>query len=343
MPVLIILLAAVFVFVKYLIGQDYFKIYLCFLGFPMMVAMCLQSETPLRINMLRKLILLFFIVECGLAIYEKNTGTNLFHEEIDDIMLQQQMYNQQEEWQFRSSSMWGHPLANAMIVSVFMSFIAISRLSLKSKISLLLLGYVSLWCFNARGATIVSSVIIMPVLLYQVHRSKMQYKKWIYLLLFLIFCYLANILLTTSLGGRIFSGERLIDGSAQTRLDVINFIRFISMEDLFLGSPDLYLFMTNKLQAGGVENGIITMILSHGIIITIIVLFCLFRFQYGLLSPFYTRKETFWLLSVFYIIGIMNPNLASPVQWTFWILCYFVFRDEKREKIIGYGKKDNIN
>lgn len=77
-PQLIIALAVIFTIVKLVIGQDYFKTYLCFLVFPMMVAICLQYETYKNITWLRKLLLLFFIVECGLAIYEKSIGANVF-------------------------------------------------------------------------------------------------------------------------------------------------------------------------------------------------------------------------------------------------------------------------
>ena len=343
LPLAILVWAVVFVLVKRVIGQDYFKTYLCFLGFPMMVAMCLQSEKRENIDLLRRLMLLFFIVECGLAIYEKIMGYNVFPDKTDTMTVQQLMYYNPEAWQFRSGSLWGHPLANAMIVAVFMSFIVISNLELKYKIPLMLLGYVSLYCFNARGATLVVSVLIMPVLVYQVQRSHIRYRKWIYLLLAVIACYLLHILMNTSLGGRIFSGEKLLDGSAQTRLDVFKFTEYISVYDLFLGSPDLYLFVMHKLQAGGVENGIITMILAHGLIITVIILCCLFRFQYQRLMLAYTRMETFWLLSVFYLIGVMNPNLSVPTQWTFWILCYYVFRNEGKTKMSTYGKENYVS
>lgn len=255
---------------------------------------------------------------------------------------EQLMYYNPEDWEFRSGSLWGHPLANAMIV-VFMSFMIISQIKLQYIIPLVMLGYISLYCFNARGAIIVASVLFMPMQVYRVHQSKYKYRKWIYLILAVIVFYLLQVLMDTSFGGRLFLGDELMDGSAQTRLDVLQFVEFISMTDLLFGSPDLYLFVTNKLQAGGVENGLITLILAHGIIITMIILYNLFKFQYQSLKYSYTRFETFWLLAVFYIIGMMNPNLSDPVQWTFWILCYYGFRNININIENSNGKENNVN
>lgn len=291
-PLQILVLAVVFILVKRLLGQDYFKIYLCFLGFPMLVAICLQFESMKNISLLRKLLLLFFIIECGLAVYEKSIGANVFPDRTDSMTAEQLMYYNPEYWQFRSGSLWGHPLNNAMIVAVFMSFIVISKIKLKYIIPLVTLGYVSLYCFNARGAILVASALVMPMLFYRVHRSVFKYRKWVYLVLAVITFYLVKILMTTSLGGRIFMGDELIDGSARTRLDVFAFTEYISLTDLFWGNPDLYMFVMGKLQAGGVENGAITLILAHGLIITAIILYCLFKFQYRRLRYAYTRFET---------------------------------------------------
>ena len=343
MPLFILALAVVFILVKLVIGQDYFKTYLCFLGFPMMVAICLQYETWKNIACLRKLLFLFFIIECGLAVYEKSIGANVFPDRTDSMTAEQLMYYNPEDWEFRSGSLWGHPLANAMIVVVFMSFMVISKIKVQYVIPLITLGYISLYCFNARGSIIVASVLVMPMLVYRVHRSKYKYRKWIYLALALIAFCLLKVLMNTSFGGRMFMGDELMDGSAQTRLDVFRFVDFISLTDLLLGSPDLYLFVMNKLNAGGVENGVITLILAHGLIITIIILYNLFKFQYLSLKQAYSRFETFWLLAVFYIIGMMNPNLSAPVQWTFWILCYYGFRKVKIKIENSNGKENNVN
>lgn len=150
-PLQILALAIVFILFKRVIGQDYFKTYLCFLGFPMMVAICLQYETNKNITWLRKLLLLFFIVECGLAVYEKIVGVNVFPDLTDSMTAEQLMYYNPEDWMFRSGSLWGHPLANAMIVVVFMSFMVISNIKLQYIIPLVTRGYISLYCFNARG------------------------------------------------------------------------------------------------------------------------------------------------------------------------------------------------
>ena len=57
----------------------------------------------------------FFVVECLLAIYERQYNIVLFPYVEDDYY--QLMVEQGQTWQFRSSSLLGHPLFNANFVS----------------------------------------------------------------------------------------------------------------------------------------------------------------------------------------------------------------------------------
>lgn len=310
------------------LGQDYFKNYLTFLVFPMLISINLESEDSKRLSVLRKCLILFFIVECLVAVYEKITETCLFYDPTAALTKSQlEYYVAPEEWEFRSYAFFAHPLMNAMIVCVVLSFMLISDMRMKYKLLLFMLGYTSLWCFNARGATIITSVLMIPYLLLSLYRSKIRNKKWIYLILITFAFGFVWLVFTTSLGGRLLVGDKLMDGSAQTRVDVFSFYQFLKPIQLWFGSSDLYLFVMYKLQAGGVENGVITMILREGIIFTFLILMLLFniqRRQIAILGK-YTR---WWLLAIFYVVGTMNPNLSSALPWTFWMLSYYAFIDK---------------
>lgn len=318
---------AVFAYVFRLIGleQDYFKSYLTFLVLPMLLAIDLENESGRRLSLLRKALLVFFIIECGIAIYEKWTSTYIFYDPTSVLTSHQLRYYSIEDWEFRSYGLLGHPLMNAMIVCVVMSFILTSNMQIKYKMSLFALGYASLWCFNARGAIIVSSVLMVPYLLRSLYQSNIKKKAWIYAAFILCSVIFVQLLLTTSLGGRLLAGEgRLIDGSSQARIDVFTFYEYITSFQLLFGDPNLYLYVKEMLHAGGVENGIVTIILREGIVFTVIILLLLLRVQLKQTS-FLDRYKKLLLFAIFYIIGVMNPNLASSLPWTFWILGFYGF------------------
>lgn len=318
---------AVFAYVFRLIGleQDYFRNYLTFLVFPMLLAIDLENEGVHRLSLLKKTLVVFFIIECGIAIYEKWTGTYIFYDPTSFLTSHQLQYYSIEDWEFRSSGLFAHPLMNAMIVCVIMSFILISNMHMKYKLILFALGYASLWCFNARGAIIVSSVLMVPYLLRSLYQSNIKKKAWIYAAFILFSVIFVQQLLTTSLGGRLLAGEGgLIDGSSQARIDVFKFYEYITSFQLWFGDPDLYLYVKEMLHAGGVENGIVTIILREGIVFTVIILLLLLRVQLKQTS-FLDWYMKLLLFAIFYIIGVMNPNLASSLPWTFWILGFYGF------------------
>ena len=324
---LVILFAAMAYVIRFLaLDQDYFKNYLTFLVFPMLISIDLENEDSEHLNLLRKCLLIFFIVECGVAIYEKLAGACLFYNPLAALSTEEiEYYVSPEDWEFRSYAFFEHPLMNAMIVCVVMSFILVSEMEFKYKLLLFILGYTSLWCFNARGATIVTSVLMIPYLLLILHRSNMKNKQWIYLAIAAFGVIFVWLVFTTSFGGRLLSRDtELMDGSAQTRVDVFSFYHFLTSKQFWFGDSASYLYVMNKLQAGGVENGVITLVLREGVLCTVIILSLLFYIQR--MQLVYLNKYTrWWLLVIFYVIGIMNPNLSSALPWTFWMLSYYAF------------------
>ena len=323
-----IIYLAVFLYIFKLIGlgQDYFKTYLCFLVFPMIISMDLEFESEKRIALLRNILLIFFVAECSLAIYERITETNIFYDPHADIAADQLKYLTVESWEFRSTAFFSHPLMNAMVVGVIMSFILIGDMKPAQKLIYFALGYVSLWCFNARGAILVSTVLLIPYMLWMIKKSNFKHKRWLYFFSIVAILYFANLVMTTSLGGRLIQGDKVIDGSAQTRLDVFSFYLFLDLEELLWGGPDLYIDVMNKLQAGGVENGFISMVLSHGLIFAIIIVAFVFSFQLSKLKQVNLNKYSLIVnILFFYVLGNMNPALASATPYTFWILSYYSF------------------
>lgn len=334
----VILLGIILLILKYGIGQDYFKTILQFIFIPMLISIVFESLCHREVKTLRYIILIFFIAECSLAIYERVTHTNIFYLPSETELL---VLSTQEEWAFRSTAFLGHPLINAMAITTILSFILLyKRFSIVQKIILTALGYLSLYCFNARGATIITTITIIPYLFYLINQTKNRRLKRIsYLVFFLGGSLFIYYLVNSSLGGRLFNEDKIIDGSAQTRLDVFQFYNFLTTDQLLWGAPDLYYYLMRKLEAGGVENGIVVLIINYGLIPTLFLLPLLIYFHYRKLA-IYKKAERIWIMAIFYIIGIMNPNLAVPTQWVIWLFAYYAFRNKKSESTYILNRKN---
>lgn len=323
--VYVILIAAVIFIFKWSIGQNYAHEVALFLIFPMLTSMCFENLTGKELTLLRRVTITFFVAECGLSIVEWGLNRNFF---TYDLLIEFTT-NWVNVGFFRSTSLLGHPLANAQVVAVFMTFIAVSNFKRKYiQIILFFLGYVSLFCFNSRGATLVVTVFVVPYFIWKINKATQQSRKWIIKLgILCLFFGVFYMVAETSLGNRLTEKD-IFDDSGQTRLEVWDFHKYYKHNDDFIwGHPDNYRYMMQRLGAAGVENGIICLILDYGIIFTIPMLLILFNFQYHKLSVF-SKFDKWLLLIVFYIIGNMNPNIADSIQWTLWVFAYYAFRPE---------------
>ena len=321
-----ILYVGIFIFaVKYFFDQDFFKDCLSFFVLPMVVSMVLEQMDVGQRTILRRLLLLFFVVECGMSIYEKLTLTHVFQLNISES--EWGILNR-ESWSFRSEALLGHPLLNAQVVSIIMVFIVLSEsFPVIVRFVLIALGFVALLCFNARGAIIVTTLVVFPYM-FKITRTQSKKIRDIFSIIFItsLVFFIYYVSQNDALGGRLFRGSELMDGSAQTRLDAFNFYRYLTSQDLYVGSENNYLYLTKKLGAGGVENGLIVLIIKYGLVLTLLSFPLLVKFHYNKLRICYSKMERWMILIVFYIIGIMNPNLSMATIWVFWLFSYYAFR-----------------
>jgi len=323
--VFLLVLAVIILLFKFSIGQNYLIEVGRLLLIPMFMYICYDHLTKKQLSTLRYLFVAFYILLCVLALVEKVLSRHFFPVSTDVEWLNSIGY-------FRSASLLWHPLANGFFVAFFMAYVAVTEFKkMYLQIGLFFLGYISLFCFDARGATIVVTLVVMPYFLLKLYKMAGN-RRWLIVLgAICMLGVLAYLVTKTSVGsGRLMNAD-VMDNSSQTRLDVFKFHKYYkSTDDFIWGHPDNYRFMMEALGAGGVENGVITMILFYGIIFTPILLFLLFLLQYKSLSV-YSRFDKWLLLIVFFGIGSMNPNLAIPLIWQLWIFTYFTFRPDPSE------------
>ena len=321
--VYILILAVIIILFKFCIGQDYINTVIRFLVIPVLLSICFENLARKELIVLLWSVIIFYVANCGLSIVEWTLNRNFFGDPEGNRYWLGMGF-------FRSTSLLGHPLTNAQVVSVIMTFIAVSDFKKKYiQIILFFLGYVSLFCFNARGAILVVTIFTFPYFIWKLNKTvQKSTKKMIRLSIICMSCCMIYLVTLTPLGGKLVNME-LLDSSGQTRLDAFQFYKHYQSIDEFLWGIhyDNLDHIIDRVNGSTVENGVIMLLLFYGIFFTIPMLLLLFRFQYHKLSV-YPKYEKWLLLAIFFIIGTMNPNLAMPIQWVMWVFAYYAFRPE---------------
>ena len=326
-------IALILIILRFLInGSEGAKQVFFFLVVPASFSILLGLQNLNTRKGLIVLIIAFFVAECALAIYERTTYTHLFP-------LRDKAVLNEDDLLFRSTAFMGHPLTNAITVSIIMGFIATSYFNQISKILLLLLGVVALLCFNARGASLAWLVIggIYLINYFKTHRIKVSNVTMIIVGITIISGVISALIFQYGLGGRLTS-EKIMDGSAMSRLQVFAAFNYVNTRDFWLGDQTNYVPIMKKLGAAGVENSYIVMILNYGMIMALILFFAFFLFIKSLLSKTSFLTKTIIVLS-FIGVGSLNNVLALDIPWSLFILCAHSFIPlthyyEKKEKTI---------
>ena len=277
-----------------------------------------------RIKMYVKGILLtMFSANCLMSIYERYSMTQFFPIE----MIRSDIYfaDETENTLYRSSALLGHPLSNALIISIIMIFILTSSIGAKIKLSLYALGMVSLFCFNARGAIMISILTLFLYLIQPFFRKKKSLKKIISTSFFSIFAViLLNLLFERNVAGRfVGQGGLLSDNSSRARIEVWNLFWQYDLRDLLWGMSDVEEKAERVLGFVHIENWFILSTMLVGLLLTLIVI-VLFIPVFKKSLSYYDRFTCIIILISTIGIASTNNSLACgvPALATFFTCCY---------------------
>lgn len=317
---ILITIGIVLVIVRLVIGQNYAinnEFHFLILPYVFFILVSLEKNK----SIIFYLLLFFFVCECCLSIYEKFYSVIIFPSEI----IQDQEVDNIESWLFRSNSFLGHPLNNALCVSIMMAFIIISNLKNFVKSFLILLGYISLLCFNARAAILIWTFLILVIIIKNFRNSKFKFSIISGVVIFIaaIFYFYNSFLHQFELGGRLLNNG-IIDGSAQTRLSVFNAFYYMDTNTLLLGDINQYLEIMRKLGAAGIENSFVVLIITYGFLFSFLIVICLYR-TINLNLVKYNKVDKYIIIIAFIVLGSTNNGLNSADPWKFYILCVASF------------------
>jgi hypothetical protein len=327
----IILLGLFIIFWEFLLNQtDQIKNVIDFFIIPMGLSILLSQQNDKHKKIVFYIILIFFGTECFIGIVESILKINFFVENtsVSDGL---NLLDDKSEIGFRSTALLGHPLHNALCVSIIMGFILTTPLNNIKKLMFVFSGFIALLCFNARGATLLWIFLIILFIIVQFFdkTNKKTNKIFLLSLVFLALLLISILVTNYGLGDRLIN-DGIYDGSAQTRTNVFSAFNYINNQDLWYGNAKNYTYVMNMLGAGGVENSYIVIIMRHGILLSVFI-FILYYFFIAKKIKNHLLFNKIIIFISFILVGSMNNSLAIVTPWSIFIICVSVFPKQKKE------------
>lgn len=266
---------------------------------PVLLLSLLRISDNKTIWKIQKFVLVFFVVECTIAVFEAVTKTILFADNRDYILMSADM---------RAYSLHGHPLQNAFLVGIISTVILTSNMKILPRYAFFFLGYLAIFSFNTRSSVYLLALILIISVFYDIKSSRIKKKhKWIFMIgLIFVFCLFFNYIETNTLGTRMSVGLTKEDSSSYARFVLIDVIRSMNIEDLLFGvSNDFVASVMNKNGLIAIENSIVNLIFINGLIFTCLFLLLMFLELKHIIVTKYMFNMTMFLTFV-----LLNANNA---------------------------------
>jgi hypothetical protein len=276
------------------------------------------NKFKINSNVFLLVLILFFITNCFLAIYEVYLQTNIF-----DFKHVEGFSYYTDKYEFRAFALMEHPLQSANITLIIISFIMINnRFHPLFKTLLLILGLMALISFNSRSALIICLCLFLyKFILYNV--------KPIFILFLGIFVYVlffSDLILFVQQNsfffGRLSISNNLKDDSSQTRL--FSYFYFWnsrwSFQDIIFGGRIIKLLGTDYT----LENGILLNITWWGWVIGLLKVILELLISFFCLKK-YNIKDKLIILIACWGTSFSNNNSFYTFVFAFFIFSFISF------------------
>lgn len=291
---------------------------------PVKKNMCCREDVRRK---LKKMVLVFFVMECSIAILERLLEVHIFPMQAYDGTI---AYGRVDSDMFRSTALQNHPLQNALIVSIIMGFILMSNaIDVWKKYLLWGMGYLALLSFNTRSSIFGWILLFGVYIIYLFFRQKKVYLKERIILVVFTFFSISSILFLIfdyRWGGRLLEFGMFSDESSEVRLQVFDIFLYYDYKHFLWGVPSLSIDrMASSIGVEIVENYWLMYVFTYGIIFVLILIF-LFAKLFSRLFKEYGSFHKFFLLSSFILISSTNNSLSSgTAALGVFILCAYIF------------------
>jgi len=281
-------------------------------------------------------LIIFFIVECSIALLERILWINFFPWHMDDFgIVEAEIFDNAKE--FRSCSLLGQSLQNALVVSTIMTFILVSNMRNEYKYSLWTLGYMSILCFNTR-TSIVGNVLILVFYSFCQTLKSGRLKLSLLLKVLPAFGVIALLVFNFGLGGRLLDMGLVDDSSAQTRIDTWNIFYFFDIKEFLYGlSQDKVRIVLLQSRLKVTENFWIDFLLRLGLVFIVIWTFLYVKVVLQLYKG-YKRLPAFITASTFLLLASTNNSLSATwiplFIFLFSIYIFKIYNHEQKKSVI---------
>ena len=317
---------------------------------PALLVSALATDAEFKIQTLetKRLIacflFIFYVVECGVALYEYIVREHLFG------WLEQTYYKgivsfgKHEE--FRSAALLGAPLNNALVVTTLMLFYLFGdRYSMRNKILLWTFGLIAVFCFNARLAIVVN-LASMLVFLVKGLSGKYTAARINIILIFLFICLVVSILYFYGIGERFWNTDNIrTDSSMGPRLKLFKYLLDKNWTDFLWGnsSSQIRHDMAISIKIKVIENFWVQYIFRYGIVATSFFTFCYYNIGKHLLSGYSQFNKI--TISLFFLL-LASSNISLATQYTplaVFLLCCYVYRPVRIKDWLASGIISSVN
>jgi hypothetical protein len=268
----------------------------------------------------KKIVIIFFIVNSLIAIIENLTSFHFFMPLIENLD-----YNG-----FRSTALQSHPLNNALITAVIMSFILVTRLRVTTKYLLFFLGFAAIISFGSRSSLIGTSLMFIIFIMSSFFKKKgSKYQNIMSFLLAITGALVTFYVLTASKLGERLMNKLYIDDSASVRFDIFQILDLMQSENFYWGSTSSYVdsILSDKLGIPVIENFWIIWIIRFGLIFGGILSCFFITFLFKLLRR-YGKFDKYLIIGTFLLIASLNNSLGTnSLAITVLVICSYSFRE----------------
>lgn len=321
---------------------------------PALLFVLLRDLDRRAANVLATLVAVVLVVNAGLAVVELLRGWHLIQVPVaagvtDDPTKANEVFSWKADiaTDWRAEALLGHPLVNGLVVGSFMLCLAApgaAWMPIMVRGPLLGLQALSMLCFGARTALVLSAVLTTWLIAVQVAEAigkgvRIDTRQAALVVLAAGIAIVAALLLAYSgLADRTLARFGNDAGSASTRLTMFALLGPMSYHDLFL-HPDKDLVSTLQRVYGlefGIESSWLGMVLTYGIIVTTMLTAGILAFLRSVLCASGRGALT---VSLFYLVLVSVSASLSGKTTTFAmvvvLIVLFLRKDAARPRRPG--------
>lgn len=283
-----------------------------------LVVLIILSHRNKSPQIILKILLLFFIVHCTLAIIENKTKTNFLNFRFVEGF---SVYTDSKD--FRAFGLMEHPLQSANVTLIIMSFIMISKeIKWKLKVILLTIGTLAILSFNARFAIIICFCLL--IYRYILYNLKPIYIICLGVIIYTLFISDISLFLQqyNNIFGRIAEKNNLSDSSSLAR--IMSYVYFWdagwNIQDILIGGRIIYMPGTNY----SLENGILLTISWWGWVVGLAKVILELIISYKCLNK-YKNKEKWMIMIACWGTAFANNNSMYTFVFAFFIISFISF------------------